>query len=127
MDGCQGAHNPKVVGSNPTPATISTPKAQVSDLGLRRCVLSIRRAVVSTLIRRVVNPTSEACPTTALRGRPDLHRRSASAKNAAALIGSRSMRGGDSEFTAGVGSAPMGVEARLRAVEGRIAAANELE
>ena len=37
------------------------------------------------------------------------------------------MRGGDSEFTAGVGSAPMGVEARLRAVEGRLAAANELE
>ncbi len=23
MDGCQGAHNPKVVGSNPTPATIA--------------------------------------------------------------------------------------------------------
>ena len=22
VDGCQGAHNPKVVGSNPTPATI---------------------------------------------------------------------------------------------------------
>jgi pimeloyl-[acyl-carrier protein] methyl ester esterase len=50
-----------------------------------------------------------------------------SAKNAAALTGSRSMRGGDSECTAGVGSARMGFEARLRAVEGRLAAANELE
>ena len=25
MDGCQVAHNPKVVGSNPTPATIESP------------------------------------------------------------------------------------------------------
>ena len=29
-------HNPKVVGSNPTPATICSRKAQVNDLGLRR-------------------------------------------------------------------------------------------
>ena len=31
------AHNPKVVGSNPTPATNLRVKAQVRDLGLHRC------------------------------------------------------------------------------------------
>jgi len=32
-----GAHNPKVAGSNPAPATIAVSKAQVVDLGFRRC------------------------------------------------------------------------------------------